>query len=128
GVALDHGSGELLVACYSGQLVRLDDSGRVTWQVQLPNDLRDVVATGEHYYVSRLKTAELLQVEPTTRAFVTLRPETIFPDITHRLNEDGSYPTFPGVHEPRVLRRLLIGADSQLVLFHQKANRARLEN
>ncbi len=128
GLALDPLNGELVVACYSGQLMRLNESGEVTWQVQLPNDLRDVVASGEHYYVSRLKTAELLEVERTTGSHVTLRPETIYPDAGSPVNDDGSFPTAPGVHEPRVLRRLLSGSDSQLLLFHQKANRARLEN
>ena len=53
----------LHVACAGGELVTLDAATLTeTRRVQLDRDLRDVVVSGDHLYVSRFRSAEVLRV------------------------------------------------------------------
>ncbi len=55
-------TGELVVACAGGELVALDDDGRVLRGALLDPDLRDVVDSGGILYVSRFRAGEVLLV------------------------------------------------------------------
>lgn len=57
-------TGRVHVACVEGKLVSLDAaSGEVLAEVDMPVDLRDVVAADGRLYVSRFRSAEVLFVE-----------------------------------------------------------------
>jgi Cytochrome c len=66
GFALAATAQTLAVACASGELVSVDaQSYAVTRRLQLEPDLRDVLARADGgFYVSRFRSAELLQVTP----------------------------------------------------------------
>ncbi len=65
GIDVDPDSGELLVACAEGQLVRLSaDSASPSRVVTLEHDLRDVVAqSGGKIFVSRFRSSEVLVLQ-----------------------------------------------------------------
>lgn len=64
GVAFDAASGLLHVACATGELVSLPAAGGgLTRRLTLGTDLRDVIVQGSHLLVSRLKKAELLELD-----------------------------------------------------------------
>lgn len=65
GIDLDEAAGELVVACASGELVRLPEGGGGPADVvKLDIDLRDVIVRdGGRLLVSRFRSAELLVVE-----------------------------------------------------------------
>ncbi len=127
GLAFDSARSSVVVACQSGLLQRLDAStGDLTWQVQLPVDLRDIVVTADRYWVSRMKTAQLLEVDPERGLVGAATMATVYPPGSELLNADGSFPTSPGVHEARVLRRTVPLPGGELLLFHQYANVAQL--
>lgn len=73
GIDVDPATGELLVACAEGQLVRLTTAGEIVRRVTLDHDLRDVVAQDGRLYVSRFRSAEVLVVEDD-RVVARVRP------------------------------------------------------
>jgi hypothetical protein len=128
GLTYDASRHFIVVACHGGEVLGIDESTTlVAWQTTLNDDLRDVVVVSEQYWVSRFKTAELLLVDPDDAAarevFV---PETIVPPKDAAMNPDGSLPSSPGQHQPRVLRRLFTDGNGGIVLHHQRANQGRL--
>ncbi|KIG18792.1 surface antigen protein [Enhygromyxa salina] len=74
GIAFDAGTEQLFVACADGTLVTMpehSDAGELERRFIEP-DLRDIVIDGNKLLVSRLRSAEILEV-PMTGAFVTGR-------------------------------------------------------
>lgn len=64
GVAFDGAKGLVHVACATGELVSLPAAGgAATRRLQLDADLRDVIVQGDHLLVSRLRHAELLELD-----------------------------------------------------------------
>lgn len=67
GVAYDGDRGLLHVACATGELVSLPaQGGAVTRRLSLGPDLRDVVIQGHQLFVSRLKGAEVLELDASS--------------------------------------------------------------
>jgi len=69
GIAYGAGSGQLYLACASGQLMVFTPTGAVasaTWT--LDQDLRDVIVDGDGLLVTRFRSAEVLEVDAATGA------------------------------------------------------------
>jgi len=67
GIDADPDTGELIVACAEGHLVRLTPAYELVRRVTLVHDLRDVVAqSGGRTYVSRFRSAEVLVLDGDT--------------------------------------------------------------
>lgn len=62
GLAWDAAKSELHVACKTGELVTLPESGAPTRVLQLGADLRDVIVDGDRLLVTRFRNAEILSV------------------------------------------------------------------
>lgn len=60
GMAVD--GGDLQVACASGELVTFDRDTGARRSVRVDKDLRDIVVDGDTLWISRLRSAEVLQV------------------------------------------------------------------
>jgi hypothetical protein len=62
---IDASGSSLIVACESGELMSLPlfDGGEAKLVQQLDRDLRDVVVSGNTIYVSRFRSAEILQID-----------------------------------------------------------------
>ncbi|MCA9609257.1 MAG: cytochrome-c peroxidase [Myxococcales bacterium] len=74
GIDVDHDAGLLWVACAGGELVALPPAaGDVARSFRLDDDLRDVVASDGVLYVSRLRSAEVLSVDPDTGVVIVRR-------------------------------------------------------
>lgn len=64
GIALDVAAARMIVACEGGELfgVPTDPTGAPALIARLDRDLRDVVVAGGHVYVSRFRSAEILDL------------------------------------------------------------------
>ncbi|MDB4884099.1 MAG: surface antigen protein [Gemmatimonadetes bacterium] len=73
GIALDVAAARMIVACEGGELfgVPTDPTGAPALIARLDRDLRDVVVTGDHVYVSRFRSAEILDVSSSTGAVLS---------------------------------------------------------
>ncbi len=72
GMAVDTSTDSLIVACSGGDLITLPTAGgEATRTVRLDRDLRDVVFSGGKLFVTRFRSAELLQLDLATHAIVT---------------------------------------------------------
>jgi len=63
GIAYDAASDNLYVACSTGELVTLASNGPVSRTVRIARDLRDVVVTPGHLYVTTFRSAQLIEVD-----------------------------------------------------------------
>lgn len=64
GIAWDPATNSILVACSGGEVVRLPaDGGEVTRRTFVAADLRDVVVSQGYRYVTRFRSAEVLQLD-----------------------------------------------------------------
>jgi hypothetical protein len=114
GVAWD-GDG-LWVACASGELEHRDGEGNLLSSTWIATDLRDVVPTDGVLLVSRLRTAEVLTVDPTTLAVVDRRRP-----VDGNLTVNGTPTTFT----PQVGWRLVATPDGLgAMLLHQRSSNA----
>jgi DNA-binding beta-propeller fold protein YncE/mono/diheme cytochrome c family protein len=76
GVAYDAAADTMLVACARGDLVTLPAAGGVeTRRVYVDDDLRDVVLDGAQLWVSRFRSAELLQLKADGTIALRLSPQ-----------------------------------------------------
>ena len=74
GIAFDPDGEALHVACAGGELVSLAaDTLAEVRRVQLDRDLRDVVVSGDHLYVSRFRSAEVLRVKTADLSLIDRR-------------------------------------------------------
>lgn len=101
GVAFDAAGDRLLVACDSGELAELDSPppptsrgprvpDRMTIIARLGEGLRDVVvAANAHIFVSRFRTAEILELDPAGALLATSRPSPIATSGTPDAGIDG---------------------------------------
>lgn len=125
GIAYHAGTDRLLVACAGGELMRFaaTDSGDGTLLARLPPDLRDVVVTRDATYVTRFRSAELLEIDPvrgTVRQTITLGSPPPDPDPE-------AAPPAPPQRIPTVAWSAVADPDGQSVLIvHQQAGGANL--
>lgn len=125
GIAFHQGTGRLLVACAGGELMRFtaNDSGDGTLLARLPPDLRDVVITRDATYVTRFRSAELLQIDPSHGKVIktiALGSPPIDPDPS-------APPTLPPLRAPTVAWSAIADPDGQsVIVVHQQAGSANL--
>lgn len=102
-IAIDAAAGYVLVSCESGSVVKLSlDTGTVVETVELTPGLSDIAIDGEDWYISKLRTAEVLVVRNGVVA-ETLRPTT------------------PEGVEPAVGWRMINHPEGGVLLTHQLA-------
>lgn len=106
---------DLWVACEDGALVRVDGGSlAVLARRQLDGDLRDVVVAGGAVWVSRLRDAAVVRVDPDADSVDVLRPPDLpgrAPDVGWRLVRDGDAVVL--AHQRAVTERVdLVGADA----------------
>lgn len=78
GLAYDVSTDNLHVVCAGGELVTLKArGGDVERTVKLDDDLRDVVIRGTGLWISRFRSAELLQVDSEGRVQARVKPRTM---------------------------------------------------
>jgi cytochrome c553 len=114
GIAYDAAGDTLLVACTSGELLTLPAAGgAITRNVHVDLDLRDVVLVGGHVYVTRFKSAELLELD-ADGAVVSRRSP--LPLQGQRLDIGGSRTLAAAV-----AWRTIATPDGRIVMLHQRA-------
>ncbi len=86
GIALDVARARMIVACEGGELfgVPTDPTGAPTLIARLDRDLRDVVVTGAHVYVSRFRSAEILDLSPNGVELSRSKPDVSAVDKSSR--------------------------------------------
>ncbi|HKU40340.1 MAG TPA: cytochrome-c peroxidase, partial [Polyangiales bacterium] len=71
--------GQLRVACVDGTLVEVDAAaGAITKTFHLQRDLRDVIVRGDRLLVTRFRSAQLLEVDPSDGRVLATR---VPPDV-----------------------------------------------
>ncbi|MBX2801481.1 MAG: hypothetical protein KTR31_27640 [Myxococcales bacterium] len=104
GVAWHPELGVFYVACASGELVTLDEQLEVTDSWPLARDLRDVVVDADGtVWVSRFRSAQVLQVTPDTQEVV----QRLSPDLLDRI--------------PRAAWRMQAHPERGVLILHQGA-------
>jgi hypothetical protein len=90
GIAFDREQDSLVVACRSGSLVTLGTDGTIRSTVQVVPDLRDVVISNGHLFVSTFRAAELIEIDPATGTQLgqAMHPDTA-PSFGGGFFEDG---------------------------------------
>jgi mono/diheme cytochrome c family protein len=110
GIAYDAATDHLLVACVGGELVTLAASGGPTLStVQVDKDLRDVFIVKGQLYVSRFRSAELLQLGAN--------------GSINRLSPSPSNAADGGTMDATVAWRT-VGLRSSIAMVHQLSRRA----
>ncbi len=78
GIAYDALNDTVHVACKGGELVSLPaEGGEATRRLELGSDLRDVVVQGDKLFVTRFKSAELIEVDAASSIGSVRRPTAI---------------------------------------------------
>ena len=77
GITFDSAGARMIVACEGGELVAVptDPAGTPALIARLDRDLRDVVIAGGHMYVSRFRSAEILDVSPEGTVLARSTPD-----------------------------------------------------
>ena len=77
GIALDVAAKRMIVACEGGELfgIPTDPAGTPALIARLDRDLRDVVVTAGHIYVSRFRSAEILDVSAVGSEITRSKPD-----------------------------------------------------
>jgi hypothetical protein len=90
GIAYDPSSDNLYVACNGGELVTLPAAGGApTRTLELVTDLRDVVVNSGNLYVSRLRQAEVIEIDSSGSVTAVANPPVsstgMVPDVAWRM-------------------------------------------
>ena len=122
GIAYDAASDALLVACSEGALVTLPaGDGEVSKRELIDQDLRDVIISQGHRYVSRFKSAELIDLVPDAVALRSNPQRIKAPFNSSALGTprvgDAASPSF----EATVAWRTLSMPDGRVVMLHERA-------
>ena len=133
GLAYDGAADRLYVACSEGVLAQLDPTtGTVTKKTNLGRDLRDVIVRGNQLFVTRFRTAELLQVDVTGgtvmashRPLSTSQSETVFvpeevTQVSGVCSGGGSAETRTNEFTSGVAWRTVDVAGQGLAMLHQR--------
>jgi mono/diheme cytochrome c family protein len=107
GVAYDERADQILVGCATGELVTLPSAGGSSQTITLEPDLRDVIVDGDSIFVSKFRTAQVLQLDRTGSI---LRHVTL--------------PTDSSGESPAMAWRMRLTGDHQLLVLYQKDSTA----
>jgi len=120
GITYDPAKDSIYVACTSGELVTLPASGgAATRSVHVDIDLRDVLVSGDRLFVTRFKSAEVLELDANGALISRSRPSEIQGPFTSvvGISSDAGTKNF----EPAVAWRTLLGPNGSLMMLHQRA-------
>ncbi|MFT3692751.1 MAG: cytochrome c [Kofleriaceae bacterium] len=118
GITYDAANDNILVACATGELVTLPASGgQATRSVFVDRDLRDVVVVNGTTFVSRFRTAQLLELD-ATGAIVR---RTAIPDA-QRFDNTGGFDDGQGTIAAKaaVAWKTIGLADGSIAIVHQR--------
>ena len=124
GIAYDEARDELLVACSEGVLAALPAAGgAVTRSTFVDRDLRDVVLVDGRRYVSRFKSAELLELDASDAVIARSTPgRVVGPFLGLSKGPDPAGETPPSkTFDPVVAWRTVGLADGRVLMLHQRA-------
>lgn len=143
GLAYDRTSDRLYWACAEGALVQLDPStGTATKQFELGRDLRDVVVREGRLFVTRFRSAEVLEVDPKDGRIIATSKTERFPEEEVLGFEDVPIPAATPDARPTLRRdvikktnlrsshiawRTIDVAGRGLVMLHQRALDSEIE-
>jgi mono/diheme cytochrome c family protein len=117
GIAYDAAGDVLHVACETGELWTLPAAGgEPVRKLSLPNGLRDVLVDGDHLWVSRFKSAELLRLDADGRVTATLRP-----DVTRTNRVLAATEVMMPRFAPNGAFRIALSDAGSVVMLHQRA-------
>ncbi len=119
GIAYDPKADSLYVACTSGELVTLPAAGGPpSRSVHVDIDLRDVLVSGDRLFVTRFKSAELLELDATGAVISRRRPG----EVTGPFLSNLAAPVSPEakVFQPAVAWRTVLGPDGSVTMLHQR--------
>jgi mono/diheme cytochrome c family protein len=118
GIALEPSGERLVVACAEGKLVNLALSGTDSLrETKTSADVRDVVFSGTHGYVSRFRSAELATLD-TQLNVASLQK---LPSVADTFREDSQLGTVSGLFDAAVAWRAAPGPEGSVVIVHQRA-------
>jgi hypothetical protein len=121
GIAYRAADDSLLVACTSGELVTLPAHGsKAPRSVRVEKDLRDVIVSGERTFVTRFKSAELIELDASGKIIARTRPPEakgpfLPPSLSGREPDAEAHP-----FTPSVAWRALARPDGGVVMLHQR--------
>jgi hypothetical protein len=118
GVAWEPSTDLVHVACTGGELISIPSSGTTAVRtLRLDRDLRDVVVSNNTLYVSRFRSAELLQLDAQGKIASRIVPPTVT-----RLDLSGAPSTGNGTIPavPAVAWRTVAMPDGRLLIMHQR--------
>ena len=117
---VDVSAGEVVVACAGGELVTIDATdGSLIDSVYVDTDLRDVVVDGDIRYVSRFRSAEVLEVD-RSGAVLTRQAPPIHDLQVYEYNRSEPFL-------PHVAWRMIAHPDGGVVMLHQRSTDMELE-
>jgi Cytochrome c len=120
GLAYDPGSDVVHVACAGGELLTLPAAGGApVRRLQMDRDLRDVVVSGQNLLVSRLKTAQVLLLDPNGAVINRQAPADVLNEIPVSKSGVSTPPSI--AFEPTVAWRLIPMPDGTAAMVHQRA-------
>lgn len=106
------------IVCASGELVTIDaktDQTVRSWSID--SDLRDIVLWGDHFLISRFRSAEILEVSATGAVMSRIKPRSAVTTTTDAL---GSNPKTHRSSPTNAWRMVALPSGDALVL-HQRA-------
>ena len=108
GIDVDPDTGEVIVACAEGLLVRMSPGGEVLRRMTVEPDLRDVVAqSGGVLWVSRFRSAQVLRLQGD--------------EVVQRYRPDADEATRRVLRDPTVAWRMRDDGAGGVVLLHQQS-------
>jgi hypothetical protein len=122
GLAFDARTDDLLVACRGGELVTLPAAGgAVTRTVVVDRDLRDVIISGDRTFVTRFRSAELIELDREGRDISRRVPITaVNPGGGMFDRETGAF--IESSFEPAVAWRAVEIPGGGIAMVHQRAS------
>jgi hypothetical protein len=124
GIAYDAATDSLHVACAGGELVTLPAAGgEPTRTLELGPDLRDVVVLQDRLVVTRLRSAEVLEIDAEGTISNRRRPVSVRASAFRETTQD-DFTTIEEVSrrlEPAVAWRAIPKAQGGIVVLHQRA-------
>ncbi len=117
GMTYDPAIDSIYIACTTGELVTMPAAGGdATRRLRLDRDLRDVVLAGGKLYVSRFRTAELLEISPLG----TVARRLVSPTVTRTDFGDFSSSSTSIAATPAVAWRTIGLTDGSVLMVHQR--------
>jgi mono/diheme cytochrome c family protein len=137
GIGYDGAADRLYLACAEGVLVQIDPlAGKPLKKISLGRDLRDVIVRGNQLFVTRFRSAELLEVDTNAgRVMASHKPPSTMQTETAFVQEDGPNAFCGSGHfeertnelESAVAWRTVDVPGRGVAMLHQRAGEAEVQ-